>query len=240
MATYNGARYLAEQIKSILDQLEPDDELIICDDSSKDATVEIIRGINDPRIKLSTFDRNAGHVRNFERSLAQATGDYIFLSDQDDVWCPNKRNVLVATLAADPEILLAIHALATIDGDGHELQPRLNVWSAKLAGMASRSTFMARQLVRSEVAGCAVAFPRRLLDMALPFPPNTLAHDQWLSIAAPVFGKVVFVDHVLMRYRLHGGNVTPRGGLSWKRKLKYRMTLLRHIGTAISRRVAGV
>ena len=89
IATYNGAEYLREQVESILSQLEEEDEIVVSDDSSTDTTIEILQSFGDRRIKI--FKNPAkGFVRNFENALRQAQGDFIFLSDQDDVWLPNK------------------------------------------------------------------------------------------------------------------------------------------------------
>ncbi|MDE5758415.1 MAG: glycosyltransferase, partial [Allobaculum sp.] len=86
IATYNGERYIETQIRSILDQLNEDDEIIISDDSSTDRTLDIIRSLNDSRIKLFAGNKFHSRTFNFENALKQATGDFIFLSDQDDIW----------------------------------------------------------------------------------------------------------------------------------------------------------
>src|SRR5690554_2119128 len=94
MATYNGGRYIEEQLNSILSQLGPDDEVIICDDCSTDNTVEKATAIGDSRIKIFRNEKNLGYIRNFEKSVVLANGDYIFLSDQDDIW-PSGRIALM-------------------------------------------------------------------------------------------------------------------------------------------------
>ena len=96
MATYNGSRYVAEQLSSILAQLGARDEVVVVDDASADATVEIVRGIGDPRIVVHRNDRNLGYVRSFERAISLSTGDVIVLSDQDDIWIDGRRDRLVA------------------------------------------------------------------------------------------------------------------------------------------------
>lgn len=89
MTTYNGELYLDEQIKSILPQLNPDDELVICDDGSTDSTISIIESFKDMRIHLHR-NHFRNHILNFEYALHKAKGDIIFLCDQDDVWLPDK------------------------------------------------------------------------------------------------------------------------------------------------------
>ena len=90
MATYNGQKYLREQIESILCQLSANDELVISDDHSTDSTVDIIRSYGDSRIKMYANELTKGVTHNFENALNKSKGDIIFLADQDDVWLPNK------------------------------------------------------------------------------------------------------------------------------------------------------
>ena len=90
MATYNGETYIKEQIESIINQLSSSDELIISDDKSTDNTLKIINEFKDPRIKIYIHEKDHGFVKNFENALEKAKGDFIFLSDQDDIWLPNK------------------------------------------------------------------------------------------------------------------------------------------------------
>jgi glycosyltransferase involved in cell wall biosynthesis len=94
MATYNGDRFVREQVESILEQLHPDDELIVVDDASKDDTAALVEGFPDPRLRLFRHERNAGYVRTFEEALTKASGEILLLSDQDDVWLPGHREVL--------------------------------------------------------------------------------------------------------------------------------------------------
>ncbi|PKO55579.1 MAG: alpha-L-Rha alpha-1,3-L-rhamnosyltransferase, partial [Betaproteobacteria bacterium HGW-Betaproteobacteria-21] len=99
MATYNGQRYVADQIKSVLPQLAPDDELVIADDASSDGTLAVIKGFDDPRICVLASEVRLGVVPTFERALSAARGEIVFLCDQDDVWLPNKRAVFLEALA---------------------------------------------------------------------------------------------------------------------------------------------
>ena len=90
IATYNGEKYLRQQIESILPQLSKEDEIVISDDCSTDRTVEILKVFKDERIKIFVNESNLGVVENFENAIKQSIGEYVFLSDQDDVWKPNK------------------------------------------------------------------------------------------------------------------------------------------------------
>src|ERR1700722_16776290 len=90
MATYNGERHIYKQVKSILDQISPQDEVIVSDDYSIDGTIDILKSFNDARIKIFTNEHKKGPVGNFENALSKASGDIIFLADQDDEWFSNK------------------------------------------------------------------------------------------------------------------------------------------------------
>ena len=95
MATYNGAKYIKEQLDSIIPQLREDDELIVSDDASKDDTLKIVESYNDPRIKIF-HNENHGVAHNFENAMREATGDLIYFADQDDVWLPGKLDKMEA------------------------------------------------------------------------------------------------------------------------------------------------
>ena len=169
-----------------------------------------------PRLKIHGFDKNVRHVRNFERALGLATGDLIFLSDQDDIWLRGKREKVASIFAAHPETTMAVHALSLIDAEGNLIRDRSEAWPRTAAGEQSTVPYLVRQLVKNQVTGCAVAFRRELLDILLPFPDAVYAHDHWLSVAAPFAGKVRFVDEILLNYRQHDANVTPKAGSRWR------------------------
>ena len=115
MATYNGGKYIKEQLDSILPQLGKEDELVISDDGSKDNTYSIIQSYGDERIKLFYNHGKHGFVGNFENALKQCKGDYIFLSDQDDIWKVNKVSVVMEKLK---DYSLVIHDAEIVDGEG--------------------------------------------------------------------------------------------------------------------------
>ena len=100
MATYNGEKYIELQLRSILPQLSEDDEVIVSDDASTDQTLDVVRRLNDNRIKIVHHETDHGYTRNFENALKYAKGDYIFLSDQDDEWLPEKVQVTLQALPA--------------------------------------------------------------------------------------------------------------------------------------------
>jgi glycosyltransferase involved in cell wall biosynthesis len=234
LAAYNGEHFIAEQLRSILAQLSPHDEVIVCDDGSRDGTRDVVHGMGDARVVLHSFSSNVGHVHNFERAIAAASGDLIFLSDQDDIWAPNKVREVVGCFERHPDVNLVQHALSTIDAEGQPLSP---LWNPLPEGRPGRMRFVLRQLAKCQVFGCAVAFRRSLRDVVLPFPPSTYAHDHWLAVASGVCGPVYFLNLPLVRYRQHGANLTPKSGLGPLTRVRLRLLLLGMVLTAIGRRL---
>src|SRR4051812_36670865 len=94
MATYNGEKYIARQLRSILEQLGEDDEVILIDDCSTDRTIEIVRQLGDRRVAVHINDRNRGEVFSFGKAMSLAKKDFVFLSDQDDVWMPGRASLM--------------------------------------------------------------------------------------------------------------------------------------------------
>lgn len=214
IATYNGERYVQEQLKSILRQLPDSDvacadsaEVIIADDGSTDRTLQIISEINDPRIRVLPQGEHLGPVYNFERALQAAQGDVIFLADQDDVWLPGKVSKMTEALGFDGATfsanapLLAVHDAVVINDESSVMGE--SMWVAR----PYKSGVFANWL-KNSFTGCCVAFRKELLSLALPFPKNLPMHDQWLGILAERKSGVVAVPEKLISYRVHKNNAT--------------------------------
>lgn len=203
MATYNGEKYIREQMNSILEQIGEEDELIISDDLSSDKTVEIIKSYKDKRIKLYIHEDNHGFVRNFENALVHANGDVIFLSDQDDIWMPDKVKV---TIAALDNCDFTVSDCITINENEQVIsQSRIKDYHIK--------TGFWRLMIKTRYLGCCMAFRRNVLDAALPFPNNAylMEHDLWLASVAECYFKTSLIEKPLIKYRRHGGNVSNGG-----------------------------
>ena len=198
MATYNGEKYIKEQIDSILCQLKEDDELIISDDGSKDTTLHIINSFKDNRIKIFPNKGGKGFVRNFENAIKHSTGDYIFLCDQDDIWMSNKVEKVLKQLQ---EYDLIVHDAELIGAEGESLQR--NYYSTL---HTSKGFFM--NLWKTRFLGCCMAFRRELKKDIIPFPKNTVGHDYWIGMYALSKYKVLFMEESLIYYRRHGNNAS--------------------------------
>lgn len=198
MATYNGEKFIMEQILSILPQLFPDDEMIISDDGSSDSTIEIINSIGDKRIKLYN-NSFKDVVKNFEFSISKSKGDYIFLSDQDDIWHPDKvKNTLECFVTSDADLIVT--NVAYIDQFG-VLQPEEFYKTGFKKGVWDN-------LKKNHFIGCAMAFKKSAKKWFLPFPTGIPMHDWWIGLKVGRYGKIQFLDQKLHFYRRHNNNVT--------------------------------
>jgi len=221
IATYNGERYVRDQIRSILSQIDQNDEIIISDDSSTDQTLQIIRSFNDKRIKIFANQKFKNPIFNFENAIKNANGEYIFLSDQDDVWKENKVKVMLAALSE--------HDLVVSNAQiGDE---SLNVIRESYFEWRRSRTGILKNLVRNSYLGCCMAFNRNILQLVLPFPKIIPMHDMWIGMIAEIHYRPVFIEDKLMIYRRHGGNVTVlnedfTSNESLISKLKFRVNLI--------------
>jgi glycosyltransferase involved in cell wall biosynthesis len=199
MATCNGEKFIGEQIRSIAAQSHKHIELVIQDDCSTDGTVQVIESFrNQIEIRLEVNQQRLGFVRNFERAISRAAGDYIALCDQDDVWVDDK---IAALLDAIGDADLIHTNCQLIDETGALLAPS---WKK-----AARARVAAAQLLfYNDMTGCTALFKRRLLDQALPFPDGLAYHDWWLAICASTRHGVKFLDRPLVKYRQHGAQNT--------------------------------
>lgn len=219
MATFNGEKYIKEQINSIIAQLRNDDELIISDDGSEDKTLEIIKALDDKRIKLIENEKKHGYAHNFENAINHSSGDYIFLSDQDDVWLPNKVEIMLPYLNDDNFVI----SDAYITNDELEIKGKISSWRSYKNGYF-------QNLYKSIYAGCTCAFTKNIKDYALPFPTTDyIQHDNWIGLLCELKFRVVYIDEALILYRRHNTNTSGAGSKSTKAPVfmaKYRLVLL--------------
>jgi glycosyltransferase involved in cell wall biosynthesis len=232
MAVYNGQDYICQQLMSILLQISNDDEVVIVDDASTDRSLDIIRAINDPRISIFTNSANLGVIASFERSLKLASGDLIFLSDQDDVWLPNKVENITQVFYDSSEITLVSSDAQLVDRDGSIIAESF---------FESRGAFTANpflNLLKNKHHGCVLAFRKDVLNWVLPFPPDLPMHDIWIGIVNGIYGKSYYLDMPLIQHRRHGSNasrdLSNHAGLP--QMLKWRYSLLKSVLKLLVRR----
>jgi len=203
LATYNGAPYLKKQIDSILEQVGSNAEIVVVDDSSTDETIRILEEIRDERIRIIRQERNRGVVKTFERAVMEATGDVIFLCDQDDIWLPEKVETVLRTFAADKAITLVISNGSLIDATGRSVGRELYNGDRIPLGFLSN-------LIKNRYQGSAMAFRREILEAALPFPARISMHDSWIGLVNAIVGRAEYIPAKLILYRQHENNVTAR------------------------------
>lgn len=200
LPVYNGALYLAEQLDSILQQLEDQDEIVVAYQPSTDDSLAILERYErlDPRVKILHNPRT-GITANFDLAISHCAGDYIFLSDQDDVWLPDKRQVIVDAFAhsgADMIIHNAVHTDAQLNRENHTFFEIYPIGPGKW-----------KNIKKPRMSGCCMAFTHAMRDKLLPLP-EIHGYDQWLAVVAEFTGTIQYLDNVLLLHRLHGENST--------------------------------
>jgi glycosyltransferase involved in cell wall biosynthesis len=209
MCTYNGARHLHKQLDSIAAQTHVPDELVICDDRSQDETSEIIESFAKTtpfRVRLIVNDRNLGSSKNFEKAMRLCTGDLIALSDQDDIWYPQKLEVQCEFFSNHPE-------LGGLFSDGdlmdqNSVSTGIRIWETihfdsdrqELLSLGHLSTVLLRNNV---VTGATLMVRSSELSFCLPVP-GSWVHDGWIAWMLGLHSKMGFVRESLIRYRMHG------------------------------------
>ena len=201
MASYNGAKYIKEQITSILANLKDDAELVISDDGSTDETVAIVKDIAkaDRRVKLISGP-GKGIKKNFEYAIANCHGDYIFLSDQDDIWAKDKVQT-VMQIFEEKHCSLVMHDAVVVNEDNtEEIMPSFFAYRGSKTGAFAN-------IVKNSYMGCCMAFKSELKEWILPIPNEIQMHDQWIGVLNDLKGTGSFItEKKLLFYRRHEEN----------------------------------
>ncbi len=226
--TYNGAVYIKEQLLSILSQLSSNDEIIISDDESTDDTLAIIKSLNDSRIKVYVHKKTKSRFKsdftthNVENALLKSSGDIIFLSDQDDLWINDKVKIMMDKLI-DFDLILS---------DCQIVNSQLKNISSSYFEINNSKPGVINNIIKNSYLGCCMAFRRRVLEYALPFPVTGVAHDIWLGLIAETTGKVCFINSITLLYRRHEWTVTQSGkksNTSLMFKVLYRYRIIKSL-----------
>lgn len=198
MATYNGAKYLQEQLDSFLYQTRLPDELVVCDDGSTDATLDILEDFRQQApfaVRVYRNEVNLGYIKNFEKALSLCTGDIIYLSDQDDVWLCKKIEQIERIFLSDSSAMVVVNDQFVTDAD-LSLSDRTALENVKSAGVAE-SWF---------VAGCCTTIKNSLNKIILPIPLEAHGHDAWINKLAEALSVRRVHSVPLQYYRRHGEN----------------------------------
>ena len=214
LCTYNGEKFLAEQIESILTQTVQPSEIIISDDNSNDNTVSIVSEFikKHPSIKweITINEKKLGYVKNFQKAILKCSQPIIFLCDQDDVWLTNKAETIL--FGFKDENILAIFSDAYIvnkdlEYSGSTMFDRIG-FNKEIQKNFLNEKFQASILLSKHiVTGATLAFRRDMITSIFPIPKNDVyIHDSWIATLISLLGKLLFVPQALIKYRQHGGN----------------------------------
>lgn len=224
MGTHNGAAHIAEQLESILSQSLLPSEIVLSDDASSDDTVSIAREVVGSRVPLTVMlnPTALGVTANFEQAISACAGEFVALSDQDDVWLPDRLSTAVSELARRPDLLL-LHADARlVDADGkplgHTLFDALEL-TQRERDLVHGGRAIEALLRRNLVTGATTVLRRELATRAAPFPTGWV-HDEWLAIIAAATGTVDLIEDPLIDYRQHGANQIGASRLSLGGKVR--------------------
>ena len=230
MASYNGERYISQQLISILRQLGRDDELVISDDGSTDSTLSIIDGFEDSRIVLMVTRPCGNPIFNFEKAIAAARGDVIVLSDQDDIWLDGRIDMFRRLFTGRESDFFTVSLdSSVVDGD-------LVTLYSSLFEHLNAGPGIIKNIIRNGYVGCHMAFTRKVMEVALPFPENIPMHDVWIGLISELYGDVMFErSRPTMLFRRHGENAT-KFGIPLIQKLKWRFALIWNVGKVALRK----
>ncbi len=213
LATYNGEKYLSQQIDSIIAQTCKDWQLLIRDDLSTDNTVNIIKSYTRRHPdKIRLIEDNKGHLglaRNFEALLESAQSEFIMFCDQDDIWLPNKIELTLNTMKAArqtwPNAPLLVHTdLKVVD---ETLKPIAeSFW--KLNRISPESDCQLKKIIyQNIVTGCTVMINKKAKEISMPFPPEASIHDWWIALNVVKYGKILHMAMPTVLYRQHTANL---------------------------------
>ena len=227
IATYNGEKFIQQQLNSILCQIGEEDEVIVSDDFSQDKTLEIVKSFDDKRIKIFNNAQNRKVQRfdferittNFENTILQSSGDLIFISDQDDVWHKNKIETIKAEIG---ENLAIIHDCRVVDENGEQIFPSYFDFIKAKKGVL-------KNIIKCSYLGGCMVFKRELIDFALPIPQKT-PHDLWLALIADHKKSLKLLKIPLIDYCRHENTYSTaakKSNKSFFYKINYRFFVLK-------------
>ncbi|MDF2859281.1 MAG: alpha-L-Rha alpha,3-L-rhamnosyltransferase [Neobacillus sp.] len=203
LATYNGAPFIIRQLDSVIKQLSEQDQVIVVDDCSNDLTIDLIKETFGDRVEVYVNDQNMGAIKNFEKAMSFAKGEFIFLCDQDDIWEDGKvEKVLKAFNEQNAD--LVVHDAYVVDGDLNIMNPSWNNYNGNNINQG-----LVGNVLKNAFTGAMMAFKKELVPFFLPLPQNIEMHDQWIALVCMLEKKkIIYIDEPLMKYVRHGGNVT--------------------------------
>ena len=223
IATYNGEKFLRDQLDSIIPQLRDCDEVVISDDGSTDGTLDIINEYVKKYSIINYYEGpRRGVIKNFEFGIAKASKDIIFLSDQDDIWLPDKVSIVLGLFSENADITCVLHDVQIVD-------KQLNVIDPSFFEFRNSAKGLVRNLIKNSFMGSAMAFQMRMVPRLLPIPENVPMHDQWIGLINEIYGKVSICNQCLGLYRRHGNNASSFTHEPLQKMIKNRISLIQDL-----------
>lgn len=215
MATYNGVDYLYEQLDSLRDQTAKIDEVIICDDQSKDNTVELIQNYIEENGLADTWniqvnEKNLGYADNFHKALTLATGDYIFFADQDDIWMLDKIEEMVNVMEANPKIQLLCSDYEPFTSAENAPSVPKKIMDKMLGDGSVEQIPLTAENIHIASLGCDMCIRKTFRDTIEPFWVSGWAHDDYVWKTAQVLDGCFTYHKPLIKRRLHANNVSMK------------------------------
>ena len=225
MASYNGEKYIKDQIETILASLGAEDELVVSDDGSTDKTREIVQEFTQTDSRVHLIDGpGCGVKKNFENAILACKGEYIFLSDQDDIWKKEKLNGVLKTFQ-EKNCRVVVHDAMVVAEDGKEI-----LWDSFFAWRNSGAGAV-KNIWKNTYIGCCMAFKRELLEMIIPVPNNIEMHDQWIGVMNDLKkGETYFLPEKYLLYRRHGENASNMKHYGVVKMIRNRLVFLWELG----------
>lgn len=225
LCTYNGEKYLAQQLDSLVKQDYTNLEIVILDDFSTDATIQILKSYEkkNSEITLIQNSSNIGFNKNFEKALSYCSGQYIAIADQDDVWMQNKITIMMEHIGDN---LLLYHNSNYINENGFLMNKSTQTHHRFISGYCAKNL-----IYYNCVSGHSCLISKKLLTITPPFPVN-FYYDWWLAYTAACAGKIDYLNLSLVNHRLHNHSTTARDNCDSKSGRIYHLNLfINHNGT---------
>lgn len=208
VCTYNGEKFLHPQIDSILGQSVQVDEIVVCDDGSKDQTSRILSEYQNKFpgiVKVHINTENLRSVKNFEKAISLCTGDIIFLSDQDDLWHPDKVKDFLKVFEENPTVEVIASNALTINEQGKTIEKKTiwDIFSLFKQHHIPYTYFEVINLVGNIATGANMALRRSIINDIIPFPDNHYHHDEWIALVSSCKNTFYFIDDKKSCYRIH-------------------------------------
>ena len=228
MASYNGEKYIWEQLETIYKQTHKVDEIIVVDDCSTDETVAIVKRFMEtyPDSKISYYENevNLGYKKNFHKAISLCKGDVIFLCDQDDIWNEQKVEVLRKILEDNEEISLVSSSFMSVNGSGDRDEENKSVFNKRMKDGELIQVPLEDLLYHNISQGCAMAVKRDIVNVYLEYYTEELPHDWMLNVIAAMKKKCYYLNKALFYYRIHDNNtIGLNEGLTLKEKNTFKV-----------------